>query len=98
MKPTDLLLDTLCIQTSEECGELIQALLKLTRTTSENPTPKSFNECMENVLEEMADVELCLQILRYKLLLSEYYSHDDEERRIKEKLCRWEKRLSKKCE
>lgn len=47
-------------QTAEECTELAQACLKLARKIrNENPTPKTIEQCYENLYEEMADVLLC---------------------------------------
>lgn len=78
-------------QTAEECCELAQACLKMARKLrDENPTPKSVEDIRDNLVEEMADVNLCLQLLteytditnRYEMLLIS-----------KEKKQRWEKRL-----
>ena len=47
-------------QTAEECCELAQACLKMARKLrDENPTPKSIEDIRDNLVEEMADVELC---------------------------------------
>ena len=49
-------------QLAEEASELAQAALKLRRALDgTNPTPKSVAECEENLLEEWADVDLCLR-------------------------------------
>lgn len=48
-------------QTAEECCELAQACLKMARKLrDENPTPKSVEDIRDNLVEEMADVHLCL--------------------------------------
>lgn len=48
-------------QLAEEASELAQAALKLRRALDETtPTPKSVEECLENIQEEMADVFVCL--------------------------------------
>ncbi len=48
-------------QLAEEAAELAQAALKLRRAiTGDNPTPKTEAECRAALLEEVADVELCL--------------------------------------
>jgi NTP pyrophosphatase (non-canonical NTP hydrolase) len=48
-------------QLAEEASELAQAALKLRRALDgTNPTPKSVDECLENIQEEMADVFVCL--------------------------------------
>lgn len=56
-------------QMAEECAELAQALLKLNRTFPEstNPTPKSYSQVLEDVVEEFSDVLLCAGILRLDL-------------------------------
>ena len=51
-------------QLAEECAELAQASLKYARLLrGDNPTPKTEQECLEAVTEEMADVELCNSLL-----------------------------------
>ena len=52
------------LQLSEECGELIQALLKYIRATK-GLTPISERECKENILEEVSDVLLNIDQLLY---------------------------------
>lgn len=52
-------------QLAEECSELAQAALKLARLErGENPTPKTEEECVQALLEEMADVHLCMGVVR----------------------------------
>jgi transcriptional regulator with XRE-family HTH domain len=49
-------------QLAEECAELGQAALKLARKMrGENPTPKTQDELLENLTEEVADVLLCIE-------------------------------------
>ena len=49
---------------AEECSELAQAALKLARKKrGENPTPKTEAECIADLIEEMADVDLCRKVL-----------------------------------
>lgn len=51
-------------QLGEECCELGQAAMKLARKyRNENPTPKTEQECINNLVEEMADVMLCIDLL-----------------------------------
>ena len=51
-------------QLAEECAELAQASLKYARLLrGDNPTPKTEQECLEALTEEMADVELCNSLL-----------------------------------
>lgn len=50
-------------QLAEESSELSQAALKLRRALDDtNPTPMSIAECEENLIEEAADVLLCLYV------------------------------------
>lgn len=49
---------------AEECGELIQASLKLRRVyNTENPTPIKEDDAIENLHEEIADVLLYIRML-----------------------------------
>lgn len=56
-KVSDILPKTeILAQLAEEASELAQAALKLRRALDgTNPTPKSVEECLENIQEEMAD-------------------------------------------
>lgn len=56
--------DDLLCQLAEECSELAQAALKLRRAiTKTNPTPVTYNQALEDLMEEAADVLLCLRVL-----------------------------------
>jgi len=47
---------------AEECVELAHAALKLARKyRKENPTPVSEVQCKSDIMEEMADVSLCME-------------------------------------
>ena len=61
-KISDLLPQTeILAQLAEEASELAQAALKLRRALDgTNPTPKSIEECEENLAEEVGDVMVCL--------------------------------------
>lgn len=51
-------------QTAEEASELAHAASKLARKLrGENPTPKTEQECITALNEEIADVMLCLSVL-----------------------------------
>lgn len=53
--------EALLEQIAEESAELAQASLKLARKMrGENPTPKTQDECVARVLEEIADVYLTI--------------------------------------
>lgn len=78
-------------QMAEECCELAQACLKMARKLrDENPTPKSIEDIRDNLIEELADVELCRIYLEDSgvVRINEPYSimYDKEQR--------WEKRLN----
>ena len=56
--------EELLAQLAEECAELGKAALKLRRAYSgENPTPVTRAEAFANLVEEVADVTLCLEVL-----------------------------------
>lgn len=78
----------LLAQLAEESAELAQAALKYRRTlTGENPTPMGRKEAVANLIEEMADVDLCISLLTRP--------GDPAQREMIEraKLLRWESRL-----
>lgn len=56
--------EELLCQLAEEAAELGQAALKLRRTMGDqNPTPVSYDEALERLHEEIADVKLVLKCL-----------------------------------
>lgn len=55
--------EILC-QLSEECAELIQSCLKYRRTTK-GLTPKSEEEVRENLFEELSDVLMNIEQIKY---------------------------------
>lgn len=77
-------------QLAEEAAELAQAALKYRRTLSNaNPTPITRREAEDKLLEEIADVKLCLHVagleaVRHKIRVN---------RTISAKAERWLKRL-----
>lgn len=101
-KISDILPETeILAQLAEEASELAQAALKLRRALDgKNPTPKSVEECLENIQEEMADVFVCLTMFgksaeRDGILIYNRYM----EKVIKieyEKEARWLSRLEEK--
>ena len=82
--------DELLCQLAEEASELAQAALKLRRAYSKkNPTPKTVEQCVDNLLEEIGDVSVCCTALGYdsplnRSRISAVYS---------EKVLRWAERL-----
>lgn len=79
-------------QTAEECCELAQACLKMARKLrDENPTPKSIEDIRDNLVEEIADVELCMdELVAIYGLVSVCEIEDIKEEKHK----RWQKRLN----
>ena len=56
-------------QLAEECAELGQAVLKYRRVCEgKNPTPVTMDAARENVLEEIADVLLCVYTTEFDTL------------------------------
>jgi NTP pyrophosphatase (non-canonical NTP hydrolase) len=56
--------EELLAQLAEECNELGKAALKLRRAYSgENPTPVKRADAFANLVEEIADVTLCIEVL-----------------------------------
>ena len=52
-------------QLAEECAELAQAALKLSRAIRQtNPTPAKPKDIYNNLIEETSDVYLCLTLLQ----------------------------------
>lgn len=65
LKVSDFLSEAeLLAQLAEETTELAQAALKLRRALDgANPTPKSAQACRQALIEEIADVQVCVQAL-----------------------------------
>lgn len=74
----------LLLQLSEECGELVAAISKyLRKKDTNNPTPKTMEEIVDNLFEEIADVKVALDVLGVS----------DDDNLYNAKLDRWYKRL-----
>lgn len=75
---------------AEECAELTQAALKFARyNRGENPTPKTYMQCLDAFTEEIADVQL---------IIDQFDNWIDKSRikAIKEqKTVRWTERIRK---
>ena len=79
--------EELFAQLAEEATELAQAALKLRRIyDGKNPTPKSFAEAVEDLVEEIADVRVCLRVLNSEHPLG-------IEAKMDAKIVRWYNRL-----
>lgn len=78
-------------QLGEECCELGQAALKLSRKyRDENPTPKNLDVCINELGEEMADVMMCIE----KIVDSGLVSHESIESWQMMKEARWAGRIA----
>lgn len=85
--------EDICI---EELSELIKAILKLRRSAKYHQY--SINDCMTNLIEEIADVEICIEYLK---LIHEQTNPDFKNRIDKTvgyKLKRLKNRMEKKDE
>jgi NTP pyrophosphatase (non-canonical NTP hydrolase) len=77
-------------QLAEEAAELAQAALKYRRTLSNsNPTPVTRHEAEKVLLEEIADVKLCLHVAGFEAVRHKI----EVNRTITAKAERWLKRL-----
>lgn len=77
---------------AEEATELAHAALKLRRVIDgSNPTPVTEKEAVDNLLEEVGDVLLCLEVLGFPVDPEAYQVVMDA------KLERWANRLKGEC-
>ena len=98
--------EELLCQLAEECAELSKAALKLRRVYSgENPTPVKRSEAYNNLVEEIADVTLCLEVLgmnNIEVLYNTGRMWEEKSarwmRRLKERGCDGDKRVSESAE
>lgn len=91
MEPSELTSVDLLLQFSEESGELVQAISKLIRKErGNNPTPLSREECLEKLVDEMADTMVVLSTLmdHWGVPL------EDVNRIAQSKRARWSERLN----
>lgn len=73
------------LQAGEECAELIAAIFKyLRKMSADNPTPKTKEEIVANIKEEIMDIQLCIDMVDSKLIDYDIYNR---------KLNRWAKRI-----
>lgn len=83
-------LDELLCQLAEEASELAQAALKMRRTLiNGNPTPVTRRQAEDMLLEEIADVKLCLHVGGFEKVRDKIQVN----RIISSKAERWLKRL-----
>ena len=82
--------EELLCQLAEEASELAQAALKYRRTLSHaNPTPVTRREAEKKLLEEIADVKLCLHVSGFEAVRHKI----EVNRTITAKAERWLNRL-----
>ena len=80
-------------QCAEECNELAQSCLKMARKLrGDNPTPKTIDEIVVDLTEEIADVEVCIE----EILHAEVVSGNDISEIKNSKRERWRKRINNK--
>lgn len=80
--------EELLCQLAEEATELAHAALKLRRAVvKKNFTPVSVGDAVDNLLEELADVQVCC------IALDLEYARLEVEKTVCVKLERWAKRL-----
>lgn len=83
-------LEELLCQLAEEGAELVQAALKLRRAiTGKNPTPVKQSDAVKKLLEEIADVKLCLHVCELETVQNKI----EVNRIIGAKAERWVERL-----
>ena len=86
-------LDELLAQLAEEASELAQAALKLRRTLSnKNPTPTTRRQAEDGLLEEIADVKLCLHVAGFEKVRDKIQVN----RIISQKAERWLNRIKER--
>lgn len=84
--------EELLAQLAEEAAELGHAALKMRRVMDgRNPTPVRLSEAYANLQEEIADVQLVLEVLVLEVLGLDGYAQHAEARQAK--LDRWVGRL-----
>lgn len=68
LRVTDFLSqEELLLQLAEEASELAQASLKLRRVLNgQNPTPIGYQQAVKQFNEEIADVQLCLDMISFE--------------------------------
>jgi len=82
--------EELLAQLAEECSELAKAALKLRRVyDGKNPTPVKRSEAYKNLLEEIADISLCLEVLNLNTPMVMF----EVQKTMNMKLQRWYMRL-----
>lgn len=75
---------------AEECTELAQSALKLARKQrGENPTPTNKQKCIMQLLEESADIWLCMLVL----MQTDWFNTETVDLICDLKLTRWKNRM-----
>ena len=78
------------LQLAEECAEACMAAIKLIRAEREiNYTPVTLEQAEEDLLEELADIEACKEVMGFHT--SEYQAKLNQI--VQEKTGRWARRL-----
>ena len=80
--------DEILLQLAEECSELSQSCLKMVRAYK-GLTPKTIDECKDNLSEELNDVKMCMELIESLIV-----GLQDKQKSYKEyKTDRWYKRV-----
>lgn len=83
-------------QLAEEAAELSQAALKMRRSmTKTNPTPKTKEDCLRELVKEIGDVWVCLELLD-GMLRPVMETEVDMGIHIETRITRWARRLKER--
>lgn len=82
-------------QLIEELSELTQAICKKKRVANKFSTYDEMEEANDNLIEEIADVEIMLTQIKYLLGINEQYIDTIKEMKIKRTAQRIEKELAR---
>ena len=74
----------------EEMAELTQALCKYKRMQSDNKPRATETDILENIIEEIADVEIMLEQIKYQLKINEQILNAIEKMKILRTMDLWE--------
>lgn len=74
----------------EEMAELTQALCKYKRMQSDNKPRATETDILENIIEEIADVEIMLEQIKYQLKINEQILNAIEKMKILRTMELWE--------
>lgn len=79
-------------QLIEECAELIQAINKHKRIMSGEISKEKYSDAIENIIEEIADVEIMIDQIKYLLSINPMYVDGVKKQKIMREMKRIEER------